>query len=70
MLLSERRVLLVSQCSSQVGVLSLCALLESDCIGFSDTCMKFNVFSNMSKSCVKVCVKEAFSNKVHEDGLV
>ena len=28
-MLSERRVLLVSQCSSQVGVLLLCALLEA-----------------------------------------
>ena len=60
MLLSEKRVLLVSQCLSQVVVLSLCALLESNCVGFSETCMKYNVHSNMSKSCVKACMKEAF----------
>ena len=70
MLLSERRVLLISQCLSQVGVLSLCALLESNCVGFGDTCMKYNMYSNISKSCVKECMKQAFSNELHEEDLV
>ena len=70
MLKSESRVLLVPRCLSQVGVLSLCAFLESSCVGFSDTCMKYNVYSNMSKSCIKACMKEAFSNELHEEGLV
>ena len=67
MLLSERRVLLVSLCLFQVGVMSLYALLESNSVGFNVTCMNYNVHNNTSKSCVKAYINEAFSNELHDE---
>lgn len=65
----KERFILYKNCFNNPWDLSVDLLAEDSCV-FINICYEHDICCNMSKLCVKACVREAFAKSLVNEGMI